>query len=70
MKAFLKEVLSNNDGQWDDGRITAFLLILTFILNSIYALYLQQLWSPQNFGIGAGALVAGIGGFFNLRGDK
>ena len=57
------------DGSMDDGRVAAFLLVLTFIGNSIFAIYKGQVWEPNNYGIGAGALVAGIGVLFGQRKD-
>ncbi len=70
MLKFIKSGFTGPDGSLDDGRVAAFMLVLTFIGNSIYALHLKQAWDPQTYGIGAGALVAGVGALFKLRGDN
>lgn len=67
---FIKQMFTDKDGIADDGRVAAFLLMLTFVGNSIYALVLNQPWHPQDYGIGAGALVAGAGALLKLRGDN
>lgn len=64
------QMFTDKDGIADDGRIAAFLLMLTYIGNSVYAVYLGQVWHPQDFGIGAGALVTGLGALLKLRGDN
>lgn len=67
---FIKEMFTDKNGIADDGRIAAFVLMLTYVGNSTYATYLNQLWHPQDFGIGAGALVAGLGALLKLRGEN
>lgn len=67
---FIKQMFTDKDGIADDGRIAAFLMMLTYVGNSVYALYLGQAWHPQDFGIGAGALVAGLGALLKLRGNN
>lgn len=67
---FLKQMFTDKDGVWDDGRIAAFMLMLAFVFNSLHALFLEQVWNPQEYGIGAGALVAGLGALLRLRGEN
>lgn len=67
---FVQQMFTDKDGIADDGRIAAFLMMLTYVGNSTYALYLGQPWHPQDFGIGAGALVAGLGALLRLRGEN
>ena len=65
---WIKKLFADADGIPDDARVAAFLLVLSFIGNATFALYKGQPWNAQDFGIGAGALAAGIGGLFGLRG--
>ena len=64
---WIRKAFEDANGIPDDARVSAFLLVLAFIANAGFALYKGQAWNAQDFGIGAGALVAGIGGFFGLR---
>ena len=64
---WLKSMFSDSSGAVDDARIAAFLIVLTFLGNSIMAIVKGQPWDPQQFGIGAGALAGGIGIWFGQR---
>lgn len=64
---WIKQVFSDPKGTPDDARIAAFILVLTYCGAAVYALYKGQTWNPQEFGIGAGALVAGVGVLFGQR---
>ena len=64
---WLKSMFSDSSGAIDDARIAAFLMVLSFIGNSAFALYKGQPWNPQEFGLGAGALAAGVGVWFGQR---
>jgi len=70
MLAFIKSGFTTDKGELDDARVAAFLLVLTYIVASIYAIQQGQTWNPKDFGIGAGALVLGIGGWFGFRGNN
>jgi len=72
MIQFLKSGFTTKEGDLDDGRVIAFMLVLTFIGNTLYATYVNfaHTFDMQNFGIGAGALCGGIGAFFGLRKDN
>lgn len=67
---FIRQMFTDKDGIADDGRIAAFVLMLTYVGCSVYAVHLGQPWHPQDFGIGAGALVAGLGALLKLRGNN
>ena len=67
MIPWLKGLLADPNGVPDDGRLAALLIVLSYIGNSAYALHLGQVWNPQDYGIGAGAVLAGAGGLFKLR---
>ena len=66
----IKQMFTDKDGVWDDGRIAAFIMVLAFVYNSVHAVNLNQMWNPQEYGVGAGALVAGLGALLKLRGDN
>ncbi|MHB1023320.1 MAG: hypothetical protein ACYC0Z_13015 [Acidobacteriaceae bacterium] len=65
---WIKSMFSDPSGMADDARVAAFLVILSFVGNSAFALYKGQPWNPQEYGLGAGALAAGIGVWFGQRG--
>ncbi len=71
LKLLLRELqmqmLKNVNGTLDDGKVSAILMVLVYLGCSVYAIYKGQLWNPQDFGIGAGALMAGVGGMFKLK---
>jgi len=62
-------MFSDANGIPDDARIAAFLLVLAYIINSSMGVYLSEehLFDPEKFGIGAGALSAGVGVWFGAR---
>jgi hypothetical protein len=66
---WLKQMFSDANGMADDARIAAFLLVLAFIVNSNLSVYLspEHNFDAEKFGIGAGALAAGIGVWFGAR---
>lgn len=70
MFAFIKSGFTTKDGELDDARVAAFMLVITFIGNSIAAVHLSHTFDMQQFGIGAGALAAGIGVWFGQRKDN
>lgn len=72
MANFIKEMFTDKDGITDDGRITAFMLVLAFIGNSVISVVMStaHAFDAQSFGIGSGALVAGVGALLKLRGDN
>lgn len=64
---WLRKAFEDTNGNPDDARMAAFILVLSFIGNAFFATYQGQIWHAQDFGIGAGALAAGIGGWFGFR---
>ena len=69
---FLKQMFVDKDGVADMERVAAFFMVLAFVWNAVHALYLPtpQVWNPQDYGIGAGALAAGLGALLRLRGEN
>lgn len=66
---WLKQLFADGNGVPDDARIAAFLIVLTYCGNSIFAVIRGEHHSfdMQAYGIGAGAMVAGVGALFGLR---
>lgn len=71
MKAALRWIAAlfeDEAGIPDDARVAAFLLILTYsVLGGWAVMVNHQPLDFQQWGIGAGALTAGVGGWFGLR---
>lgn len=68
---WIKQLMADAQGVADDGRVAAFLTVLGFIGCAIHAVAVKgQQFDPQAYGIGAGALFAGIGALFGLRKDN
>jgi hypothetical protein len=66
---WIKRLFEDADGVPDDARIAAFLMVLAFCGNSITSVWLTtaHAFDAQQFGIGAGAISAGLGGWFGFR---
>lgn len=66
---WLRKIFEDAAGVPDDARIAAFLLVLAFIANSATAVIMSEThtFDAQQFGIGAGALAAGLGAWFGIR---
>lgn len=66
---FIKSGFTTDKGELDDARLAAFLLVLAYIGHSLLAIVLEPThkFDPQAWGIGAGALAAGIGMWFGQR---
>ena len=71
MKAALRWIAAlfeDEAGIPDDARVAAFLLILAYSVLGGWAVIINhQALDFQQWGIGAGALTAGVGGWFGLR---
>lgn len=69
MKEFVKQMFSDPSGCPDEARAAAFLLVLSFIGDSIASVVMSptHAFDAQQFGIGAGALAAGVGVWFGQR---
>lgn len=69
MIAWVKMMFSDANGNPDDARVAAFMMVIAFIGNSIAGVVMSQshMFDAQQFGIGAGALAAGIGVWFGQR---
>lgn len=66
---WITRMFSDATGEPDDARVAAFLIVLAFIFNAIYAVVAgkEHTFDAQQFGIGAGALAAGVGIWFGQR---
>ncbi|HEY7985324.1 MAG TPA: hypothetical protein VIE17_00215 [Methylophilaceae bacterium] len=66
---WLNRAFSDATGEPDDARIAAFMMVLTFLGNSIVSVVLNEhhIFDAQAFGIGAGALAGGVGVWFGAR---
>ena len=66
---WLARLFADATGEPDDARVAAFLIVLTFIGNSVSAVWLSpsHTFDAQSFGLGAGGLAAGIGVWFGQR---
>ncbi len=68
---WLKGLIADPQGIPDDGRIMAILAILVGLGLAVYSVvWERQVFSMQQFGVGVGALFAGVGGMFKLRGGN
>lgn len=70
--AWIARVFADANGVPDEARIGAMLLIVAFCGNSIAAVVMSasHAFDAQTFGIGAGALAAGLGAWLGLRKDN
>lgn len=64
---WLKSMLTGADGTIDDARVHASLLVISYIGTAVYSIHNGHAFDPQAYGVGAGALAAGVGGWFGLR---
>lgn len=68
---WIKQLMEDAHGIADDGRVAAFLTVMGFIACAVYSVAAKgHPFDPQAYGIGAGALFAGIGALFGLRKDN
>lgn len=70
--AWWQRVFEDSAGIPDEARIGAMLLIVAFVGNSVLTVLLNEghVFNAQDFGIGAGALTAGVGAWLGLRKDN
>ena len=68
---WLHSVFADVNGVPDEARICAVAMVLAYIaLAAFDVIYHNAKFDMQQFGIGAGALSAGVGGWFKLRGAE
>ena len=67
---WISRMFSDDAGMPDDARVAAFIIVLAFVGNSIFAVVMSatHAFDAQQFGIGVGAMAAGIGLWFGQRG--
>jgi hypothetical protein len=66
---WLNKMFCDEQGIPDDARVSAFIIVLAFVGNSIFAVIMSisHAFDAQQFGIGVGAMAAGIGVWFGAR---
>ncbi len=69
MFAWIKGGLSYGDGTMDDGAMAALGTVIAYVGISAYSVYASSdhAFKMQEFGIGAGALFAGVGVLLGQR---
>ena len=68
MKKLLNDILTGLDGEtYDIGKVLWVLGVLVYLFLSIAALFKGQLWSPGQYGLGLGAVLAGGGAAMKLK---
>lgn len=69
--SLLKNMFEAPDGLLDDGRIAAMLLVISYIVLGGWSVIADgKQFDPQQYGIGIGAMMAGIGVLFGQRKDN
>ena len=68
--SWINRMFSDAEGIPDDARVAAFMIVMAFVGNSIFAVVMSpaHAFDAQQFGIGVGAMAAGIGVWFGQRG--
>lgn len=68
---WLVRLFEDANGVPDEARVMACLMVLGYLGNSAWAVIgNHQPFDAQQWGIGAGALAAGIGAWFGIRKDN
>ena len=68
---WLKSLFEDTNGVPDEARFCAVALVIAFIVLAVFDVIVHSHnFDMQQFGIGAGALSAGVGGWFKLRGAE
>lgn len=69
-RVWIARMFEDASGVPDDARVGAFVMVLGFVGSSVWSVAVGNEFKPQDWGIGAGALLAGVGGLFGLRKDN
>lgn len=69
MWAWIKGGLSYSDGTMDDGAVAAMATVFAYLAIAAYSVHASEhhIFNMQEFGIGAGAIFAGVGVLFGTR---
>ena len=71
MKEWLRSLVTNAQGIVDEARISAILIVITFIgMVLVDILGHGNKFDMQAYGLGSAAMAGGIGAWFYGRGDK
>ena len=66
---WVNRMFCDANGVPDDARVAAFIIVLAFVGNSVFSIIMStnHAFDAQQFGIGTGAMAAGIGCWFGVR---
>lgn len=68
MIAWIKKLFEAPDGLPDEGRVAAMSLVASFIGLAAWSVIVDHRpFDPQQYGIGIGGMMAGIGALFGFR---
>lgn len=68
MIEWIKKLFESPDGLPDDGRVAAMALVLSYIVFAGWSVIADHKpFDPQQYGIGVGGMMAGIGVLFGQR---
>lgn len=67
MNGFWSKVFADPQGAPDDARIGGFIVLISYPIIQLVSVLKGAPFNPQEFGIGAGAMVGGLGVLFGLR---
>jgi len=72
MFEWVKKGLSDDVGAMDEARVGAMITVLTFLGCAVTSVIMNEHhdFKMQDFGMGFGAMAAGIGGWFGFRGKN
>jgi hypothetical protein len=70
--SWIARMLEDDKGVPDEARVGALILVGCFAWNSVASVMMgsSHAFNAQDFGIGAGALAAGLGAWLGLRKDN
>lgn len=69
--SYVAALVADSNGVPDDARVCAMFVVLCYCALTAYSVVAhKQVFDAQQFGVGAGALAAGVGGWFRLRGSQ
>lgn len=67
MKKVIKDIVTDNQGDFDVVSVCGIIAFFALITFSGYSVYKTQTFDPIGFATGAGALLVGIGGGYRFK---
>lgn len=61
LHTFVTDLFQNERGEWDLSRVMWAMTVLGFLANAAYACFTSHQFNAQDFGLGAGAILAAGG---------